>query len=163
MSDSGIQLPSANYKLVAGVGVASLAAFAVYRATRADPDVAQARLARKTEEAAEIAEFRKKLFSGEAWKPLIEYAEQCGVQLRPPPPKEDNQNHWPMEPYQWAILAKILNYLSTALPDSVLEASFLPKKKMLEDIARALHETPVVECLGGARTNQLVHDRLKRL
>jgi hypothetical protein len=153
-------LPSTK-QLLSALG-ASAAVYGVYKATRPDPFDAS-RKAQRAKDAEQIAAWRNHIFSSEHWTPLLEYAGRNGVKLVAPPAGDPSQEPIAAQPYSWYLTARILNFLSSSLPYSVLDESFLPKKKLLSDLERALHDTPAVACLGGQRTNQLVHDRLTRL
>lgn len=117
---------------------------------------------RRQADAAQVARWRAQLFASKHWAPIVEYAARFGVALQPPPPTKDDEPKLPSEPYNWAFVARALNFLNNTLPYSVLDSSFLHKQELLDMIDAALLDTPAVDCLGGQRANQLIHDRFYR-
>lgn len=106
---------------------------------------------------AQIASYRARLLSSHHWDPLVAYAADAGFVLKPPAGKPDGPS-LPPEPYNWAFVARMLNFLAEILPESM----FMSQANLLKQLDKALIETPVVDCLGGQRGNEIVNRRMKR-
>ncbi|KAI9027064.1 P-loop containing nucleoside triphosphate hydrolase protein [Hyaloraphidium curvatum] len=118
-----------------------------------------AEAAKRDRDAADIAAWRDRVFAGNHWAPLAAYAARSGIKLAPPPTQPGGGPFMPVEPYSWFLTGRVLNFLAGTLPD----AWFMPQSEVLDIIRKEFAATPAVECLGGARANDLVRDRLLRL